>query len=344
MDQHTSGPAPPPAPPSPAYSDRTTLLIVFGFIQIALGVLCFLLIAVMIGLNFYVSTFGDEALPQTQSTTALVIIYGLGGVCLAWLGVGSIMARRWARALNLTLSSAFLAMGVLAMIFMAIIFVPGDIHLPIEAQEEIPPGLMNVMFLAMFVPMFGIYIAIPGAFVLVYRSPHVKATCEHKDPKIRWTDKCPLPVLAVSLVCGMGAVSCFAAIFWMKVFPFFGTIVAGLPAAVMFILFALVLAGISWGTYKLRPVAWWGSLLFITLGAATMSITYYVMDIEALYVAMGYPAKQIEMMRSMGLLDMMSSPAMAGSIVVMGFCYAGYLLYIKRYFAPAGDACAQPSA
>ena len=161
----------------------------------------------------------------------------------------------------------------------------------------------------MFVMMFFIYIVIPGTFVLVYRSPHVKATCEHDDPKIRWTDKCPLPVLAVSLLCGFGAVWCFTAIFTMNVFPFFGTLRVGLPSAIIFVLMARALVAISWGTYKLKPLAWWACIFLIILGTTTASITFLTSDFEALYVAMGYSTEQIKMMRSMGMLDMMNSPA-----------------------------------
>ena len=341
MDQRLGEPSP---PPSPTYRDRTGLLIVFGIIQVLLGVLCFLMAALMIGVQFAVSAMEDEALQQMQSMVAPTIFYGLGGVCLVWLGVGSIMARRWARALNLTLSAMFLAIGAISLVVMVIVFLTGDLNLQLEGQEEVPPGFMIGIYAVMFIFMFGIYIAIPGAFVLVYRSPHVKATCEHKDPKIRWTDKCPLPVLAVSLLCGMGAVSCFSMIFWMKVFPFFGTILVGLPAGVMLIVFALVLASISWGTYKLKSQAWWACLVLVVFGFTTSSVSFYLTDFEALYEAMGYPEEQIDMMRSMGILDMMTSPAMVGSMVVMGFFYVGYLLYVRRYFPAAEDAYAQPMA
>lgn len=339
MDERVNEPSP---PPSPAYRDRTGLLIFFGCIQAALGVLCFLMAALMIGLQFFVSAMEDEALQQMQSTVGPAIIYGLGGVCLVWLGVGSMMARRWARALNLTLSSMMLAIGAISLVSMVIVFLAGDLNLQLEGQEEVPPGFMIGVFVVMFIVMFGIYIAIPGAFVLVYRSPHVKATCEHKDPKIRWTDKCPLPVLAVSLFCGIGAVSFFSMIFWMNVFPFFGTVLVGLPAGVLLIVFALALASISWGMYKLKSPAWWGCLILIILGFTMSSITFFAMDAEALYEAMGTPAEQIDMMRSMGILDMMTSPAMAGWTVVMGFVYVGYLLYVRRYFVAAENPYARP--
>ena len=337
MDESMGGPLP---PPSPGYRDRTGLLIFFGCVQVLMGALCFLMAALMIGVQFTMSALEVEAFQQMQSMAGTAFIYGLGGACLVWLGVGSIMARRWARALNLTLSSMLLATGAVSLVFMVIMFLTVDLNLQPQGQEELPPGFMTGVYAVMFVFMFGIYIAIPGAFVLVYRSPHVKATCEHKDPKIRWTDKCPLPVLAVSLFCGIGAVSLFSMIFWMNVFPFFGTILVGLPAGLIYIVFGLALAGISWGVYKLKSQAWWGCLLLVIFGFTMSSVTFHLTDLEALYEAMGTPEEQIEMIRSMGILDMMTSPVVAGLQVVTGFIYVGYLLYVRRYFLAAEDGYA----
>ena len=61
-----------------------------------------------------------------------------------------------------------------------------------------------------------------------------------------------------------------------------------------------------------------------------------------MWEAGGTPAEQNDMMRSMGILDMRTSPAMAGWTVVMGFVYVGYLLYVRRYFVAAENPYARP--
>ena len=95
------------------------------------------------------------------------------------------------------------------------------------------PDAMRVVMTVVALAFGGvIYVIIPGALVLFYRSPHVKATCEARDPVVRWTDACPLPVLAVSLMLGLGAA-------WMPVMivasrsvvPCFGCYLSGAPAA-----------------------------------------------------------------------------------------------------------------
>ena len=46
-------------------------------------------------------------------------------------------------------------------------------------------------------------------------------------------------------------------------------------------------------------------------------------------------------MRSMGVLNMMNSPAMAGMMMVTGLLYVGYLLYVRRYFVGTEDVYSQ---
>src|SRR5208337_5369886 len=48
-----------------------------------------------------------------------IAVYGLLAVALVWLGIGSILARRWARALLLIFSWSWLIMGLFVSVFMA---------------------------------------------------------------------------------------------------------------------------------------------------------------------------------------------------------------------------------
>src|SRR6185312_5588971 len=54
------------------------------------------------------------------------------------------------------------------------------------------------------VAMLVFYGLIPGTMVLFYGSQNVRLTCEHHDPVIRWTDRCPPPVLGACLVHAFG--------------------------------------------------------------------------------------------------------------------------------------------
>jgi apolipoprotein N-acyltransferase len=96
------------------------------------------------------------------------------------------------------------------------------------------------------------YLIIPAAFVFFYGSKNVKATCEFRDSQVRWTDKCPLPVLAVSFIFGLWAVSMLLAGLCGWLIPFFGSILSGMTGALVSLVAALLYLYVVWGTYKLN--------------------------------------------------------------------------------------------
>ena len=114
------------------YKDRSAGLIVFGILTILLGCLAGLLVPLML--------FGQAASAKATSAAApfstilpVLSIYGILAVALVWLGIGSIMARRWARALLLIFSWTWLIMGLIVVIFLAF-FIP-------RLLANMPPGV-----------------------------------------------------------------------------------------------------------------------------------------------------------------------------------------------------------
>ena len=321
-------------PPPLAYKDRRAFLIVFGIIEILLGALCALLFAGLVLIQVLMSDEIAEAAGGQQFFYASGLIYLLAAVFLIWMGIGSILARRWARALMLTVSAIGLVCGVVSFISMCV-FMPRFMGGTLPEESGMPHDVPTVFLAIMLGVMFCIYIFLPGVFVLFYRSPHVKATCEHRDPVVRWTDKCPLPVLAVSILCGFGGASVLLMALFMPVFPFFGTLLTGPLAMVLMGAMAVVSLLLSWGTYRLRPGAWWGCLAMVVIGGVCSGITFLFTDFREFYAAMGFPEKQIEMLEKTGMTDMMSSPGMvtlmAGSMVL----YLAYLVYVRRFFSSA---------
>src|SRR5436190_12261921 len=92
--------ASPPPLVQPVYKDRRTGLIVFGIFAILIGAFCALLVPVMIfGQVMAARRLGTEF--ETSAALISSAVYGAMAVVMIWLGVGSILARRWARALLL---------------------------------------------------------------------------------------------------------------------------------------------------------------------------------------------------------------------------------------------------
>ncbi len=308
------------------YKDRSTGLVLFGVFEILMGVaagfmgICVLLVSLFV------------KLPNAPPTPWIGSLFYLAiAVLLIWLGVGSVQARRWARALLLVLSWMWLVGGIIAGVILLVIMPTMLDHL-----SDTMPSAGEANFVKWFTMIFlgviflVIYVLIPGALVLFYRSPHVKATCEAKDPETRWTDHCPLPVLAFSFLYGFGfvAIALIMPVYGF-IFPFFGKLISGLPGALATVITLILIGYLCWGFYKLKTTAWWVALGFSVVGYVSALLTFSRVGLLEMYQMMNFPPEAIENIRKTGLLDsnFMVIQLALGAVLVLG-----YLVFVKRYF------------
>ena len=322
-----------PPPVQPGYKDRRTGLIVFGIFAILIGGAC----ALLVPLAFFGQMMAARRLGTDFDSSAAIIgatVYGLMAVVLIWLGVGSVLARRWARALLLCLGWMGLIIGLIAMpaVYMAMSTI-GD---TMRAQGRIvPPATLAIIKFVALATTFAIYIVIPGVAVLFYRSPHVRRTCEALDPVTRWTDRCPLPVLALCLLKGFGAVMLLVILpIYGRAFPLAGFVVQGWPARLLWLAVIAFMIYAARGFYRLDLRVWWiytvGALLLWT----SSLVTFQRVGLVDFYRQMGLPERQLEVMANNPLLRNSSIlwVSLASMVAVLG-----YLLYVRRYFAPLKD-------
>ena len=210
----------------PALKDRRVSLLVFGIAEVLLGALCFLLIPLLL-LGMVLSRGNPNGYrpPHIAST---IVTYAAIGVCFIVLGVGSALCRRWARALWVCVSGAWLCSGVGALGLVFYMF--SNIDRLIATQLAVSQQVFWTIRIVTFAVMFVIYVLIPGILFLFYRSDTVRATCEARDPVTRWTDRCPLPVLSVSIFVAFGAAMALVIAATYAVYPLFGVVLFGLPA------------------------------------------------------------------------------------------------------------------
>jgi MFS family permease len=244
------------------------------------------------------------------------------------MGIGSVRARRWARALILISSWFWLVCGICGVIFF-LVFMPG-MYDSMAETDEIPMEIISVIQFVTAVFMTIIYVLIPGALVLFYRSRHVKATCEFRDPQVRWTDKCPLPVLALSMLFAVWSVSLLTMGAYGWAFPFFGTILSGISGAAVVLVLILCMAYLAWGTYRLRINAWWCAVLLTIGWGVSTAITFSRISILELYEKMNFPEEQLKSMREF----MPHNSTMVLMFVVSFAVFLGYLLYTRKFFKP----------
>jgi len=325
-------PAIAPVEPTPmTYKDRSTSLIVFGILTILLGCMTGLLVLLMLVGQVAARSTNAPPTPLSAILSAM-FIYGILAVALVWLGIGSIKARRWARALLLIFSWSWFVMGVFVLLFMAF-FMPtilANIHASATpGQPAIPAAAIGVIMVFTGLILGVFFILVPAVWIFFYNSRHVKATCETRDSVTRWTDACPLPVLGLCLWLLFSVpMLLIMPIMGHGVMPFFGMLLTGLPGTLFCLALAVLWGYCAWLLYKLDVRGWWLILIAMVMFMVSAVLTYARHDVIEMYQLMGYPQAQIEQIQKTGLL---TGNRMAWMMSFSMLPFLGYIFFIKKY-------------
>jgi hypothetical protein len=309
-----------------AFKDRTVGLVIYGSVEILLGGLCALMVPMMV----FVALIPQPGGPPMGLRMMLPAagFYAVVAVFFIWIGIGSILARRWARAVMLVCSWMWLIFGVVGMVNMLWIMPHMFDNMP--PGQQAPPQMILVMQIVTGGFMGCIYFVLPLVFVLFYRSKHVLATCRYRDPRVRWTDGCPLPVLALVILFAYGAFCLVWLPLYNFVIPCFGVFLDGAAGALVVLGVLLLEVYLVWGMYRRKVAAWWTAVLFVVVGSVSGLLTMAQTDLMELYERMGIPAEQLDMIRQMGMVEKMSAMWWVG--IPFAVAFLGYLIYVKRYF------------
>ncbi len=257
-----------PHPPNPdaVYRDRSTGLVIFGVLEILLGVCCALLVPLSL-LAWSVSG-GSTGLGSTIPVLGIYVVVAAG---LIWLGLGLIRARRWACDLTLAISRIWLVTGICTVLVAA--FVLPTMLRALGSAEGLPPEVLFVASAVTLAIVSLIYVLLPAAFVLFFRSPDIIATCRARNPRPQFTDGCPPRILTLAVVWGLGVVSVLVMPVYGWAFPFFGTVLSGAAGVVPWMAVLLVCGVLAWGTCLRRPWAWWGAVAATAVAAVSTILT-----------------------------------------------------------------------
>ena len=264
----------------------------------------------------------------------MVAIYGVLAAALICLGVGSIQARRWARALLLIFSWSWMLMGIGSTVVMALIMPKLMTNLANAQQSAghpaLPPAALNAVLIVMVVFCCIFMVFLPAVWIFFYGSRHVKATCEARNPPPGWTDACPLPVLALSLWLAFSVpMMLLMPLAGHGVMPCFGIFITGLPGTLLCLALAALWSYAAWLIYHLKAQGWWLILIALLVFAVSGVLTFARHDVLEMYQLMGYPQAQIDQMRQMGLL---TGNRMTWLMLVFLLPFIGFLLFVKKYF------------
>ena len=144
-----------------------------------------------------------------------------------------------------------------------------------------PPGMDNFLFIFMAIMLtmaFVFGVLLPILLIWLNWSQDVKVTLEFCDPKERWTDRCPIPVLGISVVAAVGAVTSLAS-FMIPWAPFFGKVLTGTEARIFFAVGIVLLAFIAVASYKRLLAGWIAAIFLLVAGTISAWITFPSMNL-----------------------------------------------------------------
>ena len=211
-EQSTPVPAAVPLPEMPGYRDRGTGLVIFGVLQIILGLLAALMVP-LVALGAFMSRLGPGgAMRPGQFISGSRHLRIPRGSSHWILGIGSLQMKRWAHALTLVTSWYGLITGALVTVLLTAALPVAMRSALAQAQQNAPrpspaisTGVMAVILTVIIIFAAVFLILVPIAFVVFYSRADVAETCRRRDPIPRWTDRTPLPVLGASVVLAIGA-------------------------------------------------------------------------------------------------------------------------------------------
>lgn len=319
---------------STGFRDRKGWLVFFGVVEILMGLVCLLLLGAMLLVFVFASngTAGAAAMPLKTLIGAL-FMYGLAAAFFITMGIGSILTRRWARAIMLMLSALWLSFGSIVLIMMFSLL-PLMFNGPAMNGQQVQPGIaaaakaITVVFSIIF------FVIVPGVFFLFYRSPNVKATCKQRDPKRSWTDR-PLPVLSLSFVSGLMAIGMTITLF-TNIVLFFGIILTGIPAMIYEVTFGAIAAWSAWHLYHQRMQGWVAVAGLSVLGMLSWVVTLLRGNMLEMYRAYGMTGKQLQQMTA--IAELQHSPAFWLATILSALVWAGYLWFARKALLAVSSA------
>lgn len=305
----------------PAHRDRRTRLLVLGVLLVVLG--CGAILLGGLTLVSFAVTSRLATTPQLRPAQMVpsLLAYPAGGAILITLGIGSIRCRRWARPLVLILGWSWLLMGSAALVMLF-----GLAPEILRSMPSADPQVTHVIVGCMGAVNGLLGILVPLLLVTLYRGPDVRATCETLDPKPRWTDRVPTPLLGLCVWMGSAAFGMLVSSGY-AVFPAGPVLLTGASAVAVDLALAALWAYFAIGLARRSRTAWWAAVATSLVTAAWAVFAFPRTDFAAMERAMGF----VQRPGMPDLVAMYSSPWFLGFIALVWVAMFAYLLFVRRY-------------
>lgn len=269
-----------------------------------------------------------------------MLVQLLTAVAYFWLGIGSLLMKRWAQKILLALGWMWLATTALSFIALLGAAPMFSEMFRVVTSGGGAPGSVELIFVAYGLMGLGINL-VPGiVLVLIYSLRDVRLTVRHRDPVVRWTDAIPVPLLAlwtllVTGACYVTAISIgLGDIIWLPlgIQGIFGTFVG--------VVFGALLGLAAWLVAKLNPLGWWITVS-LTVFATFLSIySVLTFDVWLIIDQLELPELVTTKIQEFSTEIDRVSQSIRGTwlpFLVYGCGLLGLLVWLKQYFAPQED-------
>jgi hypothetical protein len=296
--------------------DRSVTLTLVGAWEVIVGLVMLLLALVM---SAVMLALGPQTGLSPGMTLAATAFYLVVGPVLVAVGVACALGRRWGWALSRVAAGLWIAYAALV-----------AVSLVVMAAAAAFSGRKDGPFEAfMFVVMGGVIglLALPAVAVsIALREPDVRATVVARDPEASWTERRPLPVLALVVMLAIGVVFCVVAAFTYP-FALGPLIVTGPAASAGYVALATIIALAARGAWSGSPFAWWLALALFVAGPVSMCALVAAGSLWDFYEAMGIGDQHLALMKS----TQVEGQIVIGSIVA-SLAAIGFLVHLRPMF------------
>ncbi len=263
---------------------------------------------------------------------AALVVQNIGYYIIAALlipvGIGHVKLRRWALTLTQLYTWFWLGAGIL--------FISNSIVLIPSAFRFYPNrDVLVVRLVIIGVSSFIFLVLLPVLALWFYRSDRVRLVFEEHDSNRYWTEKFPLPLVALLLLFVIIIMVMHIAIFFQSMFPIFGRIMLGRQSVYIVSLCILIMGILIYGTVRLKTWAWWSSLAFVSLLTISSVMSFARHSFYDIIIMMKLPAYEMELLDK---LEFLHDYHLVGLVAIPLLITLGLVIYSKRYYEKSDNS------
>lgn len=263
---------------------------------------------------------------------AALVVHNIGYYIIAALlipvGIGHVKLRRWALTLTQLYTWFWLGAGILLICNLIVL-------IPSAFRFDLSRDVLIVRLVIIGVSSFIFLVLLPILALWFCKSEKVRLVFEEHDSNRYWTERYPLPLLALLLLFVIGIIVMHIAIFFQSMFPIFGQIMLGRQSVYIISLCILIMGILIYGTVRLKIWAWWSSLVYISLLTISSVMSFARHSFYDIIIVMKLPAYE------MGFLDkliFLHDYHLVGLFAIPLLITLGLVIYSKRYFVKSDNS------